>query len=621
MARFEVEGRIRARDDASRQVRAVERALAENREEVERLQREFDQGDRSARDFVQAMERLDREADGLQREMRGLGDQTGRTSGRMEGFGGFLRRNFVVTLGDVVGGVRAVGRALGSMIEAAAEAEEAQTRLANATDRAEGASRAMIPSLNAQAEAFERNTRFSQETVTSIQALLLEMEVAPEKIDQATRATVNVAEALGVTLETAARGVAKTTAGLTGEIGEQIPGLARLREEGRLAADGLDFLAEKFEGAAEAAGQDLRVQIQQTREELSDLGQAFIEGLTQSGDFNEALETTQQVLRDAEQPTREFAAGLAEIARNAGAAGDALPDFVRQGARLQGLTGIFRGMVDAVRELGRESIEAEEPLVLVGDRLVRVSDVSIDAAGNIRTFADVARESADSTRAGADAASDQADAMAELSERVRDTARALGLMDEAQDDLTESESAFVRALEEAGISVTNVNAEIERNQEVIDRARAALRTAGRGEVQVYRDAIREAEANIRELREQQAGTNEALDDSAASFRGAARGASAFATETSRVARTAGDAGGGIRSLRTDTESLRGSFDAVVESAGRLAAIQATLAAGGTLTQGGTRVRLPGGGSRLVDAPGFGSASRESRFFSNLTTVV
>lgn len=77
-------------------------------------------------------------------------------------------------------------------------------------------------------------------------------------------------------------------------------------------------------------------------------------------------------------------------------------------------------------------------------------------------------------------------------------------------------------------------------------------------------------------------------------------------------------------LRREVTRTRGEFDRLTLSASRAETTQQALAAGGRLTQGGTRLRLPGGGSVLVDPPGFGGQSREckpSRFFEGQCTVV
>jgi hypothetical protein len=55
---------------------------------------------------------------------------------------------------------------------------------------------------------------------------------------------------------------------------------------------------------------------------------------------------------------------------------------------------------------------------------------------------------------------------------------------------------------------------------------------------------------------------------------------------------------GAQAVRTSRE-----FDALADSAGRAAAVAAALQGGGTLSQGGTRIRLQGGGSRLTNVSG------------------
>lgn len=60
---------------------------------------------------------------------------------------------------------------------------------------------------------------------------------------------------------------------------------------------------------------------------------------------------------------------------------------------------------------------------------------------------------------------------------------------------------------------------------------------------------------------------------------------------------------GIQAAGQQAITTARQFDQLAESAGRAAAVAAALAGGGTLTQGGTRLQLPGHGSRLVNTSG------------------
>ena len=48
-----------------------------------------------------------------------------RTEGRLRKFGDYLKRSFVITLGDVTRGIRSMVRGLGSIVDAAAAQEDA----------------------------------------------------------------------------------------------------------------------------------------------------------------------------------------------------------------------------------------------------------------------------------------------------------------------------------------------------------------------------------------------------------------------------------------------------------------------------------------------------------------
>lgn len=626
MARFEVEGRIRARDDASRQVRAVERALEENAEAVDRLQREFDAGDRSARDFVRGMERLDREAESLDRQMRGLGDQTDRTRGAMGGLGGFLRDRLVVDIGTVIEGVRALGRGFASMVNSAAEAEAVQNRLAESLRGTEGAGSGLIRQLNAQAEAFERNTRFTQEAVTGQQAFLAELGVAPEQLQLATQATVDLAESFDFSLNEAARNVGRTVGGFAGELGEIIPELKEFDASALQAGEGIRFLAEEFEGAASAAADDLQVRLANLREEVSDLGQSFAEGVLQGTEISAGLESLAESAREAEQGTRDAGRGvgvlvdssfeLVDSLRSTGTNLDfvvtGIPTLVRAIGEWQRVTQEQARATELLDDQNRLLLErmgviessvggAAETFVLFGGEIRRVSEIT---AGLLRTMGDLG-----------EAASDAA-------EGVDETTDSFESMAEAQSDVVARSDRLLGFLDQIGVRLErNLRAEIERtNERMADLHDEFLRgeITGRDWARIQEEGAR----RIERLRERLTGANEEVGRSEAAFSQASESASRFGQATERNIVSIERATGSVRRLRTEVQGARFDFDALAEAEGRAAAVQGALASGGTLTQGGTRVRLPNGGSRLVTAPGFGSTSRrESRFIPGVSTVV
>lgn len=72
-------------------------------------------------------------------------------------------------------------------------------------------------------------------------------------------------------------------------------------------------------------------------------------------------------------------------------------------------------------------------------------------------------------------------------------------------------------------------------------------------------------------------------------------------ETSRVVRQ--EFVEAQRDTQAEVRITAQEFDRLAESIGRVAAVQQSLSQGGRLSQGGSRVQLPGGGSRLTSEPG------------------
>ena len=124
--------------------------------------------------------------------------------------------------------------------------------------------------LSAQADELQTLGVASNEQIQSTQALLAEMGVAADQIDQATRAAANLSLAFGISLESAARNVGRTVGGFAGELGELIPELKGLTAEALQAGEGIDLLSEKFAGNIEANARTTGASISRLNEALAD---------------------------------------------------------------------------------------------------------------------------------------------------------------------------------------------------------------------------------------------------------------------------------------------------------------------------------------------------------------
>lgn len=262
------------------------------------------------------------------------------------GFGalgrGFKRiQNQVTKLGSQVRSLTSGFGALGTAVVGGV----ALRRGLQLAERQAQAEATLLAALQGQVEELDRirqiardlqgETIIGDEQFIEAAALLVNMGVSTERLDDALRATVNTSQALGLSLESAAKGIGLFSAGRAGELGERIPELAELARQGRLASDGIDLLIQKFDGAAEAIA---RTPFGQATQSLNLLGDQFeqqgnvfvefqniiLEGLVEAFQrLNETLQSPEfeDILAVAKAITREVAKLAPEILAIVGALG------------------------------------------------------------------------------------------------------------------------------------------------------------------------------------------------------------------------------------------------------------------------------------------------------------
>jgi len=174
-------------------------------------------------------------------------------SGKIKGLQGVLK-----ALGGVAAavGVYQIGRVLVSNMQQAVEAagvqQDAEIALALALRNRGQVIDELMPKLRAQAAETQRLTGFGDEEIIRNQALLTSYGAKGEVLEKLTRASLDYAAAMDVSLETAFRNVGKTLGGLSGELGEVITDIAKLTNEQRKAGAAADVIDQIFGGAAQA---------------------------------------------------------------------------------------------------------------------------------------------------------------------------------------------------------------------------------------------------------------------------------------------------------------------------------------------------------------------------------
>jgi hypothetical protein len=118
-------------------------------------------------------------------------------------------------------GVRAITETIRESIQVYAEAEAAQKKLTVALTTQGTATPEVLQQYNALATQFQKTTVFSDDLVTSMEALLVQVGgVMPSQMQAALTASTDLAAGLGVDLQTATTLVAKAAAGHTETLGK-----------------------------------------------------------------------------------------------------------------------------------------------------------------------------------------------------------------------------------------------------------------------------------------------------------------------------------------------------------------------------------------------------------------
>lgn len=203
------------------------------------------------------------------------------TQGVLAGF----RRN-LLSLPTLIAGLGSAV-AFGKFVKETSEAEAAQARLRNALlNNTKAARQLSQDGLSRMAAELQKTTRYSDDAVSEVQALLLRFQsLGGNEITQATTRVLDLAEAMRIDLQSAARLVGRAlenpTDGLTQlrRVGvqfttDQIALIKRLQETGKAAeAQGavLAALDQRFRGAAKEGAQTLGGALDRLRNSFNDL--------------------------------------------------------------------------------------------------------------------------------------------------------------------------------------------------------------------------------------------------------------------------------------------------------------------------------------------------------------
>ena len=165
-------------------------------------------------------------------------------------------------------GARGLISGLSTVITLAGEQEQAEKKLSFALGRT---SKALLD----QATALQKTTRFGDEATIAQMGFLASIGFTEEKIKEVIPVAMDLAEATGMSLESAVRNTAKTFSGMAGELGELVPQIRELSAEQMKAGDAVKVMGELFEGQASAQAETLTGKLEQTKNAIGDAGESL----------------------------------------------------------------------------------------------------------------------------------------------------------------------------------------------------------------------------------------------------------------------------------------------------------------------------------------------------------
>ncbi len=468
-----------------------------------------------------------------------------KVEGRFKKFGSWLSSSFVITAGDVARAFSAVASALTSGIKAAVAQQRANTALAAAMKSAGTFSKTAAKSYDAQSVALEKATNVSRKTITELQSLALAFTSSNEEAAKLTAAALDFATGAGIAYEEALRRLGRAMQGSVDDLSKFVPGVRELTKEQLLAGKATELVATRFAGNAKQATQDLAGAYDNLK-----------------GAIGRATETMGTGIATSNEATHAMRALGDEIDR-------ASPLWEKIGNATSRFVGSMITMTAEGVHLARTMAETYGWTSKVTDSTKAMGDAAESAAASV-------------------------DKLSAAEERRRKIEAAL-----------KTQAEGVRAIfEELGVTLEkDVNVALKNNEQVMRELELAYRQQLISENDLI-NAKAALAASSRMLVDELHGETEELGDlaeAANTMADAANGAAGANREMmvqTMVTRTA------LRGQAAQVIMTSRAFDQLAASMGRAAAVSAALAGGGQLVLGGTRVNLPGGGSRLThDARG------------------
>jgi len=178
------------------------------------------------------------------------------------------------TLMGVFGTVSVVAT-LKKSIELWGQQEQAMMKLSIAAQRFTRDAQGTYDRITKLSTNLQHLTGVGNETYQALGALGLSLGIAEEKIENATLAATLLSQVTGMDLNSAMKNLAKTQAGLTGELGEALPFLRELTQEQLRNGEAIDLVIQKYDGFAEQLSETTQVGVKRFWSALGDVGEVL----------------------------------------------------------------------------------------------------------------------------------------------------------------------------------------------------------------------------------------------------------------------------------------------------------------------------------------------------------
>lgn len=210
-------------------------------------------------------------------------------------------------------GVMGVGATMRQSLQAWNKQEWATKQLEIATARWAQGNKEVKTTIETLADEMQKLTGISDETWESVGAMGLNMGIAATKIRDATKAAGILNLVFGYDTNSMMRNLAKTTAGLTGELGEMLPFLRELSAEELKNGAAIDLVIEKYGDYAEMLSGTSKVATDRFKAALGDVTEMLGKRLAPivgkaaewMEDFSDSVEKNGSILGALKEKLRE----------------------------------------------------------------------------------------------------------------------------------------------------------------------------------------------------------------------------------------------------------------------------------------------------------------------------